>query len=122
MAPSFCPFPLERRKLRSLSITQERRHLAGALAAAGLTACFDTAGTRSTSAAPATAAGDLIGARARDIDRVLQDCGFCNVGGHKTDSASFTIWWSAKTRQYLSVKTEQERIAAIEPIFEGNCL
>lgn len=76
-------------------------------------------GAASANAAPSTS--DLVGMRARNIDSALGQRGFSNVGGYKTNDASITTWWHPGSETCLSVTTRDGRIAAIDPIFKGNC-
>ena len=65
---------------------------------------------------------DLVGARAQNMDSVLESRGFTNTGGYKTDTQSITLWWNANARQCAQVVTEQGRFKEYSNIFEGNCL
>lgn len=65
---------------------------------------------------------DLVGARAQNMDAVLQSRGFTNTGGYKTDTQSITRWWNPTALQCVQVVTEQGRIKEYSNIAGDNCL
>lgn len=81
----------------------------------------DSAGVVST---PSGSGGpsSLVGMRARNMDSEMARMGYRNVGGYKTDAASFTTWWNAGSRDCVSIETRDGRVASAKSIVEGNCL
>jgi hypothetical protein len=59
---------------------------------------------------------DLQGARASSADSELQNRGFVNVDGAKSDSASYTYWYNGYTGQCLQMMTVNGRAEDIRDI------
>jgi hypothetical protein len=65
--------------------------------------------------------GSLVGMRACNMGNEMRRMGFNNVGGYKTDDASYTTWWNAASRECVSIETRQGKVANAQPIGPGNC-
>jgi len=86
------------------------------LGASFLTGCVDSGSTR-----PESDVSNLVGMRARNLDYEMNNRGFKNVGGYKTENSSITMWWNANIAQCVKVDTTDGRVASTEAILAGNC-
>lgn len=77
----------------------------------------------SIDAAPAAEKGlsELVGMRGRNLDYQMSERGYSNVGGYKSEGASFTTWWNSGKRDCVVVEMRDGRVAGIESVVAGNC-
>ncbi len=86
--------------------------------------CVNSGSTRPDSMAAAPLSSEvkaLEGMRASNLDSEMNRLGFTNVGGYKSEGASFTTWWNPRDEQCVKVETRDGRADSIDSIFKGNC-
>jgi hypothetical protein len=64
---------------------------------------------------------DLVGARAAGGETTLAERGYVNHHAAKTDTASYTYWWSQAKKQCIRVQTDDGRYARIAQVSNSDC-